>query len=218
MTPTHFFEDAARACGFKRIAGVDEAGRGPLAGPVVAAAVVLPRRFHLEGLDDSKELSARQRERLYHAILAGAIAWGVGSASPYEIDQLNILQATRVACQRAVHALVPPADFVLTDAVSLPTVRLAQRAVVKGDRLSVSIAAASILAKVTRDRVMVEYHQRFPQYHFHEHKGYPTPDHLRRLQRFGPCEAHRRSFAPVRTLLVRGEGILQGVPIERHGA
>lgn len=198
MTPTHDFEEAAWTCGFRRIAGIDEAGRGPLAGPVVAAAVVLPRRYRLDGLRDSKLLTPLQREELYHAIVAQAVAWAVGSASPREIDRFNILQATHLACTRAIRALVPSADYLLTDALHLPQARVAQRMIIKGDRLSVSIAAASIVAKVTRDRMMVEYHRQFPQYHFHLHKGYPTPDHLKRLARFGPCDIHRQSFAPVR--------------------
>jgi ribonuclease HII len=199
--PTNFFEEAARACGFRRIAGLDEAGRGPLAGPVVAAAVILPRRFNTAFLDDSKLLSETQRSSLYQRITVQARAWAIGTASEQEIDDLNILQATRLACQRALNALVLVPDCLLLDALYLPTAfRVTQRSIIKGDALSHSIAAASILAKVSRDRLMDDYHERFPQYQFHRHKGYPTPLHLKLLQQYGPCQGHRRSFKPVRIL------------------
>ena len=197
MEPNHFFEDAARTCGYQRIAGLDEAGRGPLAGPVVASAVILPRRFHLNGLNDSKVLSESQREHLFEELTRRASAWAIGLASEREIDTLNILQATRLAFTRALHALSLTPDYLLIDAVHLPDMTTPQRAIVKGDSLSFTIAAASILAKVTRDHVMCEYHERFPQYQFHIHKGYPTPDHLRLLAQYGPCEGHRHSFRPV---------------------
>ena len=197
MGPTHFFEEATRTCGFRRIAGLDEAGRGPLAGPVVAAAVVLPRRCSLTGLEDSKLLTEPQRERLYDDIVQHAKGWAIGLATEQEIDHLNILEAARLAFTRATEALAPEPDFLLLDAMNLPHVAIPQRAIVKGDRLSVSIAAASILAKVSRDRLMLKYHSRFPQYQFHLHKGYPTPEHLKLLAQFGPCEGHRQSFRPV---------------------
>lgn len=201
MGPTDFFEQAARACGFRRIAGLDEAGRGPLAGPVVAAIVILPRRWSAGFLDDSKLLSQQQRQRLYETITARAFAWAIGIASEQEIDQLNILGATRLAGRRAIEHLSRAPDYLLLDALLLPTVSLPQRSVIKGDQLSLSIAAASILAKVSRDRMMNTYHERFPQYQFHLHKGYPTPEHLRRLHQFGPCPGHRRSFRPVQACL-----------------
>ena len=201
MGPTDFFETSARACGFRRIAGLDEAGRGPLAGPVVAAVVILPRRCDLDVLDDSKLLSAHQREYLYTAITTHAQDWGIGSASELEIDELNIVGATRLAGFRAIQNLHRPPDYLLLDALHIPTVFIRQRPVTKGDQLSVSIAAASILAKVTRDSIMEEYHERFPEYQFHIHKGYPTPEHLRRLRQFGPCPGHRRSFRPVQACL-----------------
>lgn len=201
MGPTNFFEEAARACGFRRIAGLDEAGRGPLAGPVVAAAVILPRRFNSACLDDSKLLSETQRSSLYQLITIQAHAWAIGTASEQEIDDLNILQATRLACQRALNALSLVPDCLLLDALHLPTAsRVTQRSIIKGDALSLSIAAASIVAKVSRDRLMDAYHERFPLYQFHRHKGYPTPLHLKLLQQFGPCQGHRRSFRPVRIL------------------
>lgn len=199
--PTQLFEEEARACGYRRVAGLDEAGRGPLAGPVVGAAVILPRRFLLEGLDDSKEVSPESREVLFEGIKQGARAWAIGVATEQEIDRINILEATRLAWRRALEQLSVEPDFLLIDGMSLLGVEIPQRAVVKGDRLSLSIAAASILAKVYRDRLMLDYHRRYPQYQFHRHKGYPTPTHLRLVQEFGPSPVHRRSFQPIKSLL-----------------
>lgn len=196
--PGYFFEDEARRCGYRVIAGIDEAGRGPLAGPVVAAAVILTRRLVLEGLQDSKQVPHGERVRLYHALVERARGWAVGCATHEEIEALNIVEATRLAMTRAVAALVPSPDFLLLDAITLPRMTIPQRSVIRGDSLSYSIAAASIVAKVTRDRLMDEYHQRFPHYKFHLHKGYPTAEHLRLLALYGPCEIHRRSFGPVR--------------------
>ena len=198
LGPDDLFECEAWTRGFRRVAGVDEAGRGPLAGPVVAAAVILPRRGRLEGLKDSKLLSARQRERLYAQLLSAAVDIGVGVVDAAVIDVLNILEATRLAMVQAVRHLHPAPDYLLLDAVVLPGVAAEQRAVIKGDRLCRSIAAASIVAKVLRDRLMVRAHVRYPQYGFLAHKGYGTAEHLRQLQRYGPCALHRRSFAPVR--------------------
>lgn len=195
--PIEDFELEARKCGYRRIAGLDEAGRGPLAGPVVAAAVMLPRRFFLPGLADSKLVPPRSRELLYALILARAIGVGVGEATPQEIDSTNILDATRLAMDRALACLRPPPDWLLLDAITLPGVRIPQRPIVKGDQLSLSIAAASIIAKVTRDRMMQQLHDTFPQYNFHAHKGYATVEHLQALRQHGPCESHRRSFAPL---------------------
>jgi len=195
--PTNFFEEAARSCGFRRIAGLDEAGRGPLAGPVVAAIVILPRRQAPHGLDDSKALTAPQRQTLFDLITRQALDWAIGQSSEQEIDVLNILEATRLAGRRALAGLRTSPDCVLTDALHLPHVKIPQRPIIKGDMLSLSIAAASILAKVFRDRLMESYHERFPDYQFHIHKGYPTPTHLQRLREFGPCAAHRHSFKPV---------------------
>ena len=201
MGPTDFFESSAWACGFRRIAGLDEAGRGPLAGPVIAAVVILPRRKFFDDLDDSKLLSENQRNRLFTAITTQAQAWGVGAASEQEIDEFNILGATRLAGYRAFSQIASPPDFLLLDALLLPTVSVRQRSVIKGDQLSISIAAASILAKVSRDRIMATYHAQYPDYQFDLHKGYPTPEHLKRLRQFGPCPGHRRSFRPVRACL-----------------
>lgn len=197
MGPTHFFEEAARACGFRRIAGLDEAGRGPLAGPVVVAVVVLPRLHAPEDLDDSKALTAPQRTRLFEFITDHALDWAIGQSSEQEIDALNILEATRLAGCRALANLQRQPDYLLTDALHLSRVTIPQRPIIKGDALSFSIAAASVLAKVFRDQLMNDYHERFPHYQFHIHKGYPTPTHLHLLRQFGACQAHRHSFKPV---------------------
>ncbi len=202
MGPADEFEQEARRCGYRRIAGLDEAGRGPLAGPVVAAAVILPAHVRLVGVDDSKQLSEAERERLYPAILEKAVGVGIGYADAREIDTLNILEATRLAMRRAIENVAPPPDYLLTDAVTLPAVRIPFRPIIKGDALSLSIAAASIIAKVTRDRLMAAYHKRFPQYNFLSHKGYGTAEHLQLLARFGPCSIHRRTFAPVREAIL----------------
>lgn len=197
MEPTDIFETEARSCGYRLVAGLDEAGRGPLAGPVVAAAVILPRRCLLPGLNDSKQVAEPERERLFQHLERRAIGIGIGVASEHEIDAVNILEATRLAMARAVRALAPPPDFLLIDAVARLSVPVPQRPIIKGDGLSISIAAASIIAKVTRDRLMREYHRQYPQYNFQAHKGYPTAEHLRLLAEHGPCAIHRRSFGPV---------------------
>ena len=211
--PTEEFEVEARCCGYRRIAGLDEAGRGPLAGPVVAAAVILPRRCNLVGLDDSKQVDEPERVRLFAEIVRRAMGIGIGSASWAEIDRLNILEATRLAMRRAVQALPLPPDFLLLDAVTIPGLSVPQRPIIKGDGLSCSIAAASIIAKVTRDRLMVEYHRWYPQYNFADHKGYSTPEHLRLLRQHGPCAIHRCTFAPVQDLL---SGNVSGFPSAVH--
>jgi ribonuclease HII len=198
MGPADVFEQEARRRGFRRVAGIDEAGRGPLAGPVVAAAVILPIHVELTGVDDSKQLPEEERERLYHAILDQAVGVGIGSADATEVDALNILEASRRAMSRAIANLDPAPDYLLIDAVTLPAIPIPQRPIIKGDMLSLSVAAASIIAKVTRDRLMVACHKTFPQYNFLSHKGYGTAEHLRMLARFGPCPIHRRTFAPVR--------------------
>ena len=189
-------ENALRRAGFVYVAGVDEVGRGCLAGPVVAAAVVLHPDRHIPGVCDSKAVPAAERERLYETILARAVAWAVGEADPSEIDRLNIHQASLRAMQRAVIALVPLPDIVLVDAFRVPDLPMAQRGVPHGDRRCSAIAAASIVAKVTRDRQMLELHARDPRYGFDRHKGYATADHLAAVARFGYSEVHRRSFRP----------------------
>ncbi len=213
MGPTDIFEVEARRCGYRYIAGLDEAGRGPLAGPVVAAAVILPRCCRLPGLNDSKQLSEAERNRLYVAIRTRACIIGVGSASEQEIDGINILEATRLAMQRAIAAMSLVPDFLLLDALTIPFVPIPQRAIITGDCLSQSIAAASVIAKVTRDRLMAEYHRAYPEYNFLSHKGYCTPEHLRLLKRYGPCAIHRRTFWPVLIRLARRKP-----SISRHAA
>jgi ribonuclease HII len=189
-------ENALRRVGFVHVAGCDEVGRGCLAGPVVAAAVVLHPGRHIPGVCDSKLVPAAERERLYDTILKHAIAWAVAAADPAEIDRINIHQASLRAMQRAVLALVPLPDIVLVDAFRVPELPMAQRGVVHGDRRCSAIAAASIVAKVTRDRGMLELHGRDPRYGFDRHKGYATADHLDAVARFGYSEVHRRSFRP----------------------
>lgn len=183
------------------IAGVDEAGRGPIAGPVVAACVVLPRKCSIPGVADSKQLSAVQRERLFVQIQREAVAWAIGVASPREIERLNILQASLLAMRRAVLSLSLTPQRVLIDGkFCIPQLNLPQQAIVDGDAQELCIAAASILAKVARDRIMAELDRLYPQYGFAQHKGYPTPLHLERLQQYGACPAHRRTYAPVAQL------------------
>ena len=203
MGPTDIFEVEARRCGYRYIAGLDEAGRGPLAGPVIAAAVIFPRRCRVLGLNDSKQLSAAQRDQLYVSIRDRATMVGVGSATEKEIDRINILEATRLAMQRAIASLPLVPDFLLLDALTLPLLSIPQRAIITGDCLSLSIAAASVIAKVTRDRMMAGYHMEYPEYNFLSHKGYSTPEHLRLLTRHGPCAIHRRTFWPVVVRLAR---------------
>lgn len=183
------------------IAGVDEAGRGPLAGPVVVAAVVLDPGNPIEGLDDSKKLSSKRREELYPRIIECSAAWAVAEVGPEEIDRVNILQATMLGMRRAVDQLHPAPTLALVDGNRAPELNCMVRTIVQGDSLEPAISAASILAKVTRDRLMHELHLSFPQYRFDRHKGYPTAEHLSLLARHGPCAVHRRSFAPVRKLL-----------------
>jgi len=188
----------------RTVAGVDEAGRGPLAGPVVAAAVILPARQPIRGLRDSKQLTAARREMLYEQIVKQAAAFAIVSVDVVEIDQLNILQATLIGMQRAVLQLPVAPSQVLIDGNKAPTLPYPCRTIVGGDALEAAISAASILAKVSRDRYMQTQHQRFPCYGFDQNKGYPTPGHLQALKEHGPCELHRRSFAPVRDSLQAG--------------
>ncbi len=189
-------ENSFRRMGFNHVAGVDEVGRGCLAGPVVAAAVVLNPLRYVPRVCDSKTVTALEREYLYDRITRAALAWGVAAAEPDEIDRINIHQASLRAMQRAVMALVPAPDCVLVDAFRIPDLLMAQRAVVHGDSKCTAIAAASIVAKVTRDRIMRELHSRDPRYGFDRHKGYATRDHLDAVARFGYSEVHRRSFRP----------------------
>ena len=191
------FEQEARQAGYRTIAGIDEAGRGPLAGPVVAAAVCLPSAHDVPGLQDSKRLTERQREAVYRLILRATLAYGVGIVSHRLIDRHHILWATKEAMLRAVRQLARVPDLLLIDGpISLPTA-IDQRPIVRGDASCASIAAASVIAKVTRDRMMVAYGKRYPAYGFARHKGYPTRDHYARLRAHGACAIHRLSFRGV---------------------
>ena len=196
--PNLLLEDAIRRQGIQSPAGVDEAGRGPLAGPVVAAAVVLPEEWRPEFvLDDSKKMSESQRTLAFDRIRTESISWAVALASPKEIDRVNILQATMQVMELAVKRLRPAADYVLVDGNRLPMFGIPGEAVVKGDQKSLSIAAASVLAKVVRDRIMMAYDRRYPQWGFAQHKGYGTKAHLEALKEHGPCPIHRLTFKPV---------------------
>jgi len=189
-------ENALRRVGFVHVAGVDEVGRGCLAGPVVAAAVVLHPDRHIAGVCDSKLVAAAERERLYDCIVQHAVTWAVAAADPAEIDRINIHQASLRAMQRAVLALAPLPDIVLVDAFRVPDLPMPQRGVPHGDRRCSAIAAASIIAKVTRDRQMLALHAEDPRYGFDRHKGYATADHLDAVARFGYSQMHRRTFRP----------------------
>lgn len=179
---------------FGCICGIDEAGRGPLAGPVVAGAVILPRNCDILYINDSKQLSEKKREELYDVIVEKALAWGIGYASPQRIDEINILQATYEAMREAISKLEPQPDLLLNDAVTIPQVSIQQVPIIKGDAKSISIGAASIIAKVTRDRLMREYDQVFPGYDFAGNKGYGSAAHIEALKKYGPTPIHRRSF------------------------
>ncbi len=189
-------ENTLRRMGFNHVAGCDEVGRGCLAGPVVAAAVVLDPDRYIPRICDSKTVTALERDHLYRRITCAAVAWGVAAAAPAEIDTINIHQASLRAMQRAVLGLCPLPDIVLVDAFRVPDLPMAQRAVIHGDARCTAIAAASIVAKVTRDRMMLELHQQDPRYGFDRHKGYATREHLDAVSRFGYSEVHRRSFRP----------------------
>jgi ribonuclease HII len=197
----HHYEDEALARGLRRIAGVDEVGRGPLAGPVVAACVVIEQRLMLEGLDDSKRVPARRRVWLAERIRSRASAWAIGVATVDEIARLNIYRASVLAMERAIAGLSVAPDYLISDAVRIKSYPGEQLAMVKGDAKCASVAAASIVAKVHRDALLAELHERFPHYGFAEHKGYATPQHLAALEAFGPCPAHRAGFGPVRVAL-----------------
>jgi ribonuclease HII len=193
------YDESLRGNGFLRIAGIDEAGRGPLAGPVVAAAVVFSKCIKIKGLRDSKKVPEKEREFLYGEIARLSADIGIGIVGHEEIDRLNILRATRLAMQLAVENLSNPPDLLLIDAVSLPSVRIKQFSIIKGESISASIAAASIVAKCERDKIMVEYHRQFPHYNFDRNKGYSTKNHLDMIRIYGPCPIHRKSFQRVMT-------------------
>lgn len=184
------------------IAGVDEVGRGPLVGPVVAAAVILPKNYKLEGLDDSKKLTEKKREKLFPIIMNDAIAVGIGECSAKEIDEINIYEASRKAMMRAIDNLNVKPEHILVDAMPLFT-DIPHDAIIHGDALSLSIAAASVIAKVTRDKMMIELDEKYPMYGFKKHKGYPTKLHLENLHKYGPLENYRFTYGPVRDLIIK---------------
>jgi ribonuclease HII len=196
-----YFERMYYGRGYQRIAGVDEVGRGPLAGPVVAAAVILPQKGIEERLYDSKKISSKKRDELYERILSKASGVGIGIIGQVEIDLLNIFQATLKAMALAIENLPHPPDFVLIDGNQVVPIPLPQKPIRKGDQLSTSIAAASIVAKVTRDRMMMDWHQKYPHYNFAKHKGYGTKEHRRAIETFGVCDLHRKTFRGVKEYL-----------------
>lgn len=200
--PNLEFEIAQMDAGYPSVAGVDEAGRGPLAGPVSAAAVILPSEFAHDLLDDSKKLTEKRRETLYDELTScSEIIWGHSYAEEDEISEINILKATHTAMARAVKALTKLPDFCLIDGLDVPGFPVASMGIVKGDSKSLSIAAASIIAKVKRDRLMIQLAETYPEYGFEKHKGYGTKQHMEALRKHGPCPIHRRTFAPVADLL-----------------
>ncbi|MDD6645896.1 MAG: ribonuclease HII [Oscillospiraceae bacterium] len=188
------YENEALSKGYNNICGVDEAGRGPLAGPVCAAAVILPKGEIIEGVNDSKKLTEKKREALYDVIKEKAVAYSIAFATVEEIEEMNILNATMVAMKRAVEGLKVPADYAMIDGNKIPDLNIPAECVVKGDANSISIAAASILAKVTRDRLCAKYESEYPQYGFAKHKGYGTKQHREMILKYGPCKIHRMSF------------------------
>ncbi len=193
--PDYEYERAAVSRGFHLICGVDEAGRGPLAGPVCAAAVILPENAEIPGLNDSKKLSEKKRELLFDLITEKAVAYSVAYGTLVEIESVNILQATFLAMNRAIEGLRVKPDFALIDGNRAPEgIKIPCETVVKGDSLSMSVAAASVLAKVTRDRLMLTYDEKYPLYRFKKHKGYGTKEHTELIKKYGPCEIHRISF------------------------
>lgn len=194
------YDQSLRQQGYFLVAGIDEAGRGPLAGPVVAAAVILRESIRISGLRDSKKVPEDERESLFSFIQESAAAIGIGIVGNEDIDRLNILRATRQSMEIAVRKLPITPDMLVIDALSLPSVPIQQRSPVKAENVSASVAAASIVAKHTRDKIMLDYHHQYPMYNFRQHKGYATKEHLEMLQRFGPCPIHRKSFFRVMSL------------------
>ena len=192
--PSFDYENKAKSAGYLSVCGCDEAGRGPLCGPVVAAAVILPDGLIIEGLDDSKKLTEKKREKLFDIIIEKAISYAICEATPAEIDEINILNASMLAMRRAVEALSVPADFALIDGNCSRGFTIPTETVVGGDKKSYSIAAASILAKVTRDRQCIELDKQYPEYNIAKHKGYPTKEHMDKVREIGPAPIYRKSF------------------------
>lgn len=198
------FENALQSEGYEYIAGIDEAGRGPLAGPVSAAAVILPSGFRHELLDDSKKLTEKRREVIYQELIdRDDVLWSLSYAETDEIEEINILKATHAAMARAAQGLAQTPDFCLIDGLPVPGFPLRSEGIVKGDGKSLSIAAASIIAKVSRDRQMMVYAEQYPEYGFEKHKGYGTRQHMEALKKYGPCPIHRKTFAPIANLLAQ---------------
>ncbi|MBM4141362.1 MAG: ribonuclease HII [Nitrospira sp.] len=193
-------DEDLRQKGFTRIAGIDEAGRGPLAGPVVAAAVVLSEDIKIKGLRDSKKVPEKEREPLFFEIINSSLDIGIGIVGHEEIDTLNILRATKLAMKYAIEDLSTSPDLLIIDALSLPLIPIKQLPLIQGDNKSAAVAAASIIAKFLRDRIMLEYHRQYPHYNFDKHKGYSTREHLDMLRLYGPCPIHRKSFHRVMSL------------------
>jgi ribonuclease HII len=194
------YEEEMFALGYELIGGIDEAGRGPLAGPVVACAVILPKNAKIPGIDDSKKLSPNMREKLCKIISNIVIDWGVGIVNEQTIDKVNILQATYLAMEKAIKSLKEKPQFLLVDGSRIPHIDIPQKPIINGDQLSISIQAASILAKVIRDRIMIEYDKEFPQYGFAKHKGYGTAFHIESIKKYGICKIHRKSFEPIKSM------------------
>ena len=197
------FEKEAKENGYRMIAGTDEVGRGPLAGPVVAAAVILPEDANLPGIKDSKKLSEKQREELNLLIKEQAVCWSIAEVSPEMIDEINILEASRLAMKQSVEQLSEKADFVLVDGIPNPRIERPSKAIVKGDNRSISIAAASIIAKVYRDHLMEDYDREYPGYGFAQNKGYPTESHMEAVRKQGACPIHRMTFRPLNEMEIR---------------
>lgn len=191
--------------GYNLICGTDEAGRGPLVGPVVAAAVILPKNYQLPGLNDSKQLSEKKREEYFPIIKKEAVSYGIGIVDAKTIDEINIYEASRLAMQKAIENMNITPDFVLTDAMPMKDYKLPVMPIIHGDALSINIAAASVLAKVTRDHIMLELDQKYPEYEFKKHKGYPTKRHLELLKKYGPTKDYRFTYKPVRDLINKGD-------------
>jgi len=208
------YENKYWAQGYTTIAGCDEAGRGPLAGPLVVAAVILPQPIFIEGLNDSKKVSAKKRDSLYTEICQKAVSITVNIVGPKEIDSLNIYEATKVAMKKCLENLTPRPEVILLDAMPVKLEGAQSLSLIHGDSLSASIAAASIIAKVTRDRIMLELDKKFPQYGFAGHKGYGSESHMQAIKKYGPCQWHRRSYEPIKTINKKqalGEGVEENI-------
>ncbi len=207
----YFLERDLISRGYKLIAGVDEVGRGPLVGPVVTAAVILPLNYHLEGLTDSKKLTEKKRDEYYDIIMKDAISVGIGIIDNKKIDEINILEAARLAMYESINNLKIKPDYILVDAMNLPELKVEYLNIIKGDYKSESVAAASVIAKVTRDRMMYDLDKKFPEYGFAKHKGYPTKEHIENIKKYGLLDNYRFTFGPVSDLIKQGGSYEQGI-------